>query len=320
MVIIHIDEAWGVNYHRLITPFMLIERKYGIPMYWIEMLTELKNIHLDKVDTLVVSRKLSVTNHFEFKKMLVNNGIKLILDLDDYWELNEGNPAKAIYDTYVGPDCVETIKIADVIWVASRYLGKQARKINPTAEIVFINNAIDVEDVQWAKFTKKKSKELRFGYTGATSHLEELRSIGYDFKYEYTTCLDIKEFKELLNPNKTFGWYNIWSYAKAYESIDVSLAPLGKNKFNWCKSDLKVTEAAFTKTAIIATNTKPYSLSIKDGETGILCNNPKDWKEAVKGLTKAKAKQLGENLYEDLRDHPDYDISAINEIRVKYLK
>ena len=94
-------------------------------------------------------------------------------------------------------------------------------------------------------------------------------------------------------------------------------SPLADSKFNRCKSDLKVVEAGFTKTAIIASNVRPYKQSIIHGKTGLLCNSPAEWKEAVSKMTLEQAEDLGNNLYEYCKK--EYDLHGINETRLKGL-
>jgi glycosyltransferase involved in cell wall biosynthesis len=71
---------------------------------------------------------------------------------------------------------------------------------------------------------------------------------------------------------------DITQYAQLYKFFDVSLSPLKNSTFNKCKSELKVVEAGFTRTAIIASNVTPYKEVIKHEETGILCSTPEEWK------------------------------------------
>ena len=87
ITVVHLDGLSGINYHRLIVPLLRLKETHGVQLMFIEQLTQLKDIDLDKVDNLLVSRKLSVTNHKEFRKMLDDHGVRLILDnLDRDWE------------------------------------------------------------------------------------------------------------------------------------------------------------------------------------------------------------------------------------------
>ena len=318
ITVVHIDGLSGINYHRLIVPLRRLQAQ-GVNLHWIESLNELKDMNLDLVDNLIVSRKTSVTNHQKFSQLLKKHGVSLILDNDDYWTLNPENPAKFLYETYYGPDIKKTIRIADVIWTPSTYLGNLMAKENSKATIEFINNAIDTDEQQWAEQSKRRSSRLRFGYLGALGHINDIKTIGYDFSNVYTFGVEGMDYDDILKYDKVSPPRDIWNYGKMYRDIDVSLVPLAVNRFNWCKSDLKITEAAHTKTAVIATNTRPYSTSIINGETGLLVSSREEWKEAIESMDKKLAKKLGANLYEALKDCPDHNLDLVNEKRLKYL-
>ena len=319
ITVVHLDGLSGINYHRLIVPLLRLKETHGVQLMFIEQLTQLKDIDLDKVDNLLVSRKLSVTNHKEFRKMLDEHGVRLILDNDDYWKLNKDNPAWQLYEVYFGPDIKKTIRIADVIWTPSRYLARQMGHINPLADIRFVNNAIDPIEKQWANQRKTSGKELRFGYLGASAHTNDIKLMNYKFTGKNLVCIKDLGYEEILDPNQTLKPKGIFEYGSYYKRIDVSLAPLAMNKFNRCKSDLKVTEAAMTKTAIIASNVENYNGSIIHGETGLLCSTKNEWISAIESMTKPLAKKFGINLYESLKDDPNHNLDIINETRLKYL-
>lgn len=318
ITVVHIDGLSGINYHRLIVPLRRLQAQ-GVNLHWIQSLNELKDINLDVVTNLIVSRKVSVTNHQKFSQMLKKHGVRLILDNDDYWTLNPENPAKFLYETYYGPDIKKTIRIADVIWTPSTYLGKLMSKENPKAIIEFVNNAIDTTEQQWAEQSKRRSSALRFGYLGALGHINDIKTIGYDFSKVYTFGVSGMDYDEIMQYNKTDEPKDIWTYGEMYRNIDVSLVPLAVNRFNWCKSDLKITEAAHTKTAVIATKTRPYNESIIHGETGILVSGHDEWRDAIESMDKKLAKKLGANLYEALKDSPNHNLDLVNEKRLKYL-
>ena len=64
-------------------------------------------------------------------------------------------------------------------------------------------------------------------------------------------------------PYRRFWTKHINNYALHYENVDVLLAPLKENEFNFVKSPLKVSECAFTDTALIATDFGPYTIDLK---------------------------------------------------------
>lgn len=135
------------------------------------------------------------------------------------------------------------------------------------------------------------------------------------------------EYKNFLNnfiPNSEYsnheeeGYRRCWTmdinnYYKHYSKIDVLLAPLDVCEFNKVKSQLKVIEAAFSNTAIIASNFGPYTIDLKSifvkggdiDKTGnaILIDetkNHKDWSKAIEKLVKNP--ELVQLLKDNLRD------------------
>jgi hypothetical protein len=129
-------------------------------------------------------------------------------------------------------------------------------------------------------------------------------------------------YDHIFNYNKTMlPASDVWTYGKLYrEHRRKLLFRLLANKFNWCKSDLKIAEAAWTKTAVIASNTKTIQRKvIRHGETGMLCRTSRrsglmllsQWTRSV---AKTDARN---NLFDDLRDHEDYNLDKVNLKRLK---
>ena len=171
----------------------------------------------------------------------------------------------------------------------------------------------------WSDWEKDNPVDwkVRFGYLGANGHQKDLDVMGMTFEDHELYCMALMDYPERLKAKYRMNPVDITQYAQLYKFFDVSLSPLKNSKFNKCKSELKVVEAGFTRTAIIASNVTPYKEVIKHGETGILCSTPKEWKEAVEGMTLNKAWTLGNNLYEYCKEH--YDLSTINKLRLEGL-
>lgn len=318
VTVVHIDGLNGINYHRLMVPLLRLTQN-GFNFHWIQKISELKDMDLDKVDNLIISRMARIEGHDEFKRMLKNHGVKLILDNDDYWELGKHNPAFFAYSTNLRHHIKKTVKIADVIWTPSPALAKEMQRLNPKAQIEIVNNAINEYEDQWANWKKTSGRQLHFGYLGAAAHDKDARLMKYEFYGKNFACLRKLGYERIFKPNKVWHPKEIQEYGEFYREIDVSIAPLETTLFNRCKSDLKVTEAAWTRTAIIASNTTPYKEVIKNGETGILCSTPQEWREAIESMTKKRAQELGHNLYEDLKNSPNHNLDLVNQKRIKYL-
>lgn len=315
MTLIYLDGLNGINYHRLMTPFLRMKEEDGLNIHFIQNFDELKEFDLSKVKNLVGSRRFSVSNHTAFKEYLVANDVKLILDNDDYWKLPKDNPAYNYYKNHQSKDIKASIRIADEIWSPSEFLVGIMKQVNPSAVYRVIPNTIHQKEKQWADWEKDVPKDykVRFGYLGANGHQKDLDQMGITFEDHELYCMALMDYPDRLKAKYRMNPVDITQYATLYKFFDVSLSPLKNSKFNKSKSELKVVEAGFTRTAIIASNVTPYKEVIKHGETGILCSTPQEWKEAVEGMTLPKAMRLGKNLYEYCKEH--YDLSTINKLR-----
>ena len=121
----------------------------------------------------IVGQGTLVMNDAVFKLFegLKKDGMKIILDLDDYWRLP---PTHALYlkleDQW--KTLTSRLSIADLITTTTAALGNEILKYNK--KVVVIPNAINPEEEQ---FTPKtiESEKVRIGWIGGSSHLEDLK-------------------------------------------------------------------------------------------------------------------------------------------------
>jgi len=159
------------------------------------------------------------------------------------------------------------------------------------------------------------------------NHVEKI----FTNNYRFIKDKEYKEYLRLNNPQdneQTFDreYRRLWgldtfNYAKLYDLIDVSLAPLKENKFSRCKSELKVIEAGFKKKAIIVSNVKPYTL-VANKDNSVLVNSTRnhiDWFISMRRLIKEPnlREDIAEQLHEDVKDI--YHIDTVNKVRKQLL-
>ena len=326
ITLIYLDGLSGINYHRILTPFIRLKEEQGVNTHYFDNFNELKKWDLTKVSNLVISRRCSVSNHKEFKSFLKKNNIKLILDNDDFWDIPKDNPARPHYEKVEKKNILGTINIADEIWTPSEYLGSRMKKINPKVKIRVVPNTLYQKEKQWVDQDKDPNPKglVRFGYLGANGHSEDLKTMGMTFEDHELYCMALGtwndkgiSYVDFLKAKHKLLPLEPHEYGALYKKFDVSLAPLLDSKFNRCKSELKVVEAGFTKTAIIASNVRPYKQAIINGKTGILCSSPGEWREAIKTMTIERAEDLANNLYEHCVK--EYDLHTINKTRIEGL-
>ena len=179
--IVLLDDLNGVNYHRVMVPVENLMKQGFDNVHLVSDANELSQMDLTLVDNVVIPRCLPAKNHYMFRKIMKSYGIKIIVDIDDYWILNKDNFNYNIWKNYMSSMIQKTIKIADIVWTPSEVLAKHISRLNTKAEIVIVPNAIDPTAEQWA-LPKTESEFLRFGYTGAGAHNNDVDEIGYTFE------------------------------------------------------------------------------------------------------------------------------------------
>lgn len=151
-----------------------------------------------------------------------------------------------------------------------------------------------------------------------------------EFLTKYTANTDDPFENEVY---RRFWTRDITRYATHYENVDVLLAPLKECDFNKVKSQLKVIEAGFTDTAIIAQDYGPYQIDlvnllgknnkINDDGNALLvdCNkNHKQWAKYIKYLVEnpEMINKLKENLKKTVTK--TYSLEEVCKNRVEFYK
>ena len=100
-----------------------------------------------------------------------NPNIKVIIDMDDNWRLNEQHMLYNVYKTQGITDKIQWhVQNADYVTCTTEYLAKQIRPFNNN--VVIFPNALNPEQ----QFTPEptKSDRIRFGIIGSSTHNKDL--------------------------------------------------------------------------------------------------------------------------------------------------
>lgn len=314
-VVVHIRSGGGVVYHRLLRPFQLLKEQ-GLNVEFMPLKVERAEYHriMEGATHYVCSRFIGLTGTaeiYKFVESLRANGIKLIVDNDDDWEIPTWNPAHDRYHKQGLTHAVaDSLRFADEVWTTQKYLrDKIVKHLNTNTYIV--PNGICATDEQWTNHDLP-TEAMRYGYLGMSSHLEDLKSTGLDLTGKESYITAFEGYKETVNAMHYFDKKDVDTYGNLYRQIDVALIPLLKHNFNKCKSNLKMLEAGFAKKACIVSNVPPYSADIKPGINCVAVGSKQDWNKAVDNLSHNQAVDIAESLHEYVQK---YELNKVNEIR-----
>lgn len=222
-------------------------------------------------------------------KELKKKGIKIVCDIDDFWELNQDH---YLYHHFKAKGMAERIinslRMADVVLTTHGKLADKVKQHNKNVHVV--PNAIPYEKGQFNIGRQEWTGKI--GFVGGMSHYK-----------------DVELVKGVSVPNQV----PIHNYMSLYNGLNICVAPLVKNEFNEHKSNLKVLEAACGHALAVCSDLHPFRNHLD--ESFVEYCQPHEWEAKLGYLTKNPnyAQDKAERLAEHCREH--YDLLKVNETR-----
>ena len=172
-----------------------MQEHYGLDI------TQIDSLHADSFEhdgnTIMMNDFLKQFTHVHFSRTisrgddvesqanrLKNLGIKIILDVDDYWHYSKNHLYfKEHINTDVSGKCIASMKLADVVVCTTPYLRDKIYEYNKNVFIV--ENAIDPLQPQFETYKKTPSELVRFGFLGSSCHTDDIVLLADSFKKLY---------------------------------------------------------------------------------------------------------------------------------------
>jgi hypothetical protein len=315
----------GVSFHRLFNPLIYLPKEYAMMT---DVLTEEE---LEKgYDILFINRYIAGMEVDEVVRLREKYGFKLVVDVDDYWNLDAWH---ILYGKYPTQKVIDHIKVADIVTCSNNDLAVYVDELNPNW--IVIPNALPYGEDQFTD-VKTESDKVRFVYAGSVTHEKDIailknpmKRVAGDSMVKNKTNFILCGYSEDKNVANVWGrmindylcGFNVDGYIRAalpvdqymnfYNEADACLIPLVDSKFNSMKSNLKVLEAATKNAPVICSNVKPYS----ECKHIIRVNNQSDWFTNIKKVVKDAIyrKEMGIANGEWCREK--FDLVKVNKLR-----
>jgi glycosyltransferase involved in cell wall biosynthesis len=315
----------GVSFHRLFNPVIYLPKEYAMMT---DVLTEEE---LDKgYDILFINRYIAGMEVDEVVRLREKYGFKLVVDVDDYWNLDAWH---ILYGKYPTQKVIDHIKVADLVTCSNNDLAVHIDELNPNW--VVIPNALPYGEDQFTD-VKTESEKVRFVYAGSVTHEKDIailknpmkRVAGDSMVKNNSTFIlcGYSEDKQVAEPwgrmindymcgFKVDGYIRgalpVDQYMNFYNEADACLVPLVDSKFNSMKSNLKVLEAATKNAPVICSNVKPYS----ECKHIIRVNNQSDWFTNIKKVVKDAIYRQEMGLANGEWCRENFDLVKVNKLR-----
>src|SRR3972149_6235249 len=158
MILVLINAVDGINYHRLLSPYSEIKNNIGKEIFFFANMDDENKRSVYHFETQEFSQFSHVIfnrivsphgGNVEVIRKIKANGCKLIMDIDDNWELHKGHYLYKNYtDAKMDQDIEYCLKHSDIIQVASSELGKLVKE-KTGKDSILIQNAINPTSEQF---------------------------------------------------------------------------------------------------------------------------------------------------------------------------
>ena len=148
-------------------------------------------------DIVVFHTFIHQTNHesnVNRIKWLQQQGIKVIMDIDDLWFVDQRHPMyHQIKNSKIGEMKVEMMKLVDYVTTTTPIFAKTIKDRLNITNILIFPNAVNDEEPQFQP-NPTKSDKVRFGWLGGSSHLYDIELMSQGISSTYNSFKDKVQF------------------------------------------------------------------------------------------------------------------------------
>jgi glycosyltransferase involved in cell wall biosynthesis len=307
----------GCGWHRVMLPLAFMPDSYN----------HVCNVPTEEIleergfDLLLYNRFSPFDNAWDETK----KNFKVVMDLDDDWELPYNHPLHPFYEPQK-KRVVNNIFNADLVTCTNERIADKVSKINKN--VLILPNCIPLGEQQYTDF-RNDSDKVRIFWAGGSTHLEDVRMLANPFK----RLMGIKNIEMVLggytdtDPASKAYWDKVHSmftnggklanrklaselpnnYMTHFEHADIMVIPLQDSPWHASKSNLKILEAASKRIAVIVSDVEPYN---KDKDAPVLwVKSQGDWYKHINYLLNNPQERIkmGNDLYEWAKTKYNYE-------------
>jgi glycosyltransferase involved in cell wall biosynthesis len=181
----------GVSKFRSVDPHLKLQELYGDD-FFVDIVTAgtdnfdwdndnfIKGfdvVHFHRALPMIKNQRLEPAYDDDAKKIFdkfKKHGVKLVMDLDDYWMVTQDHPAyNSIKNSGMDKQIINNIKMVDYVTTTTPIYAKTISKINKN--VIVLPNSVDPSEEQFQPKSEKTDKKLRVGWLGGSSHLADLQ-------------------------------------------------------------------------------------------------------------------------------------------------
>ena len=192
------SDKHGVGKFRIMDPYTFIGEKFADDVHVdLTFNAEDKDETFLGYDIVVFHTFIHQTNHesnVNRIKWLQQQGIKVIMDIDDLWFVDQRHPMyHQIKNSKIGEMKVEMMKLVDYVTTTTPIFAKTIKDRLNINNILVFPNAVNNEEPQFQP-NATKSEKVRFGWLGGSSHLHDIELMSQGISTIHNSFKDKVQF------------------------------------------------------------------------------------------------------------------------------
>jgi glycosyltransferase involved in cell wall biosynthesis len=192
------SDKHGVGKFRIMDPYTFIGEKFADDVHVdLTFNAEDKDETFFGYDIVVFHTFIHQTNHesnVNRIKWLQQQGIKVIMDIDDLWFVDQRHPMyHQIKNSKIGEMKVEMMRLVDYVTTTTPIFAKTIKDRLNITNILIFPNAVNDEEPQFQP-KPTKSDKVRFGWLGGSSHLHDIELMSQGISTIHNSFKDKVQF------------------------------------------------------------------------------------------------------------------------------
>jgi glycosyltransferase involved in cell wall biosynthesis len=192
------SDKHGVGKFRMMDPYQFIGDNHSDDIHVdISYNADNNDEYFLNYDIVVFHTFIHQTNHeqnIERIKWLQSKGIKVIMDIDDLWFVDQRHPMyHQVKTSRIGEMKMEMLKLVDYVTTTTPIFAKTIKDRLSVKNIEIFPNAVNEDEPQF-KIDPIKSDKIRFGWLGGSSHLSDIELMSNGISSTHNAFKDKVQF------------------------------------------------------------------------------------------------------------------------------
>ncbi|MFW5847911.1 MAG: glycosyltransferase [bacterium] len=173
----------GVHYWRILNPALQLNTSHN-DKFHVEINQEVDPNDMEYLKQFQIIQFHRGFGNLDTLKVLKKEGVKLVMDIDDYWELDKTHPYYVIAQREnLAEYVINNIKEVDAVTTTTELFADEIRKYNKN--VLVVENSINPSIMpQFAnKWEKDPNGKTRIVYIGGSSHYHDFQQLNGVFNY-----------------------------------------------------------------------------------------------------------------------------------------